>query len=130
MSDRNLNFKTRLEDKNNNSELLVSLNIVRFQDGDTEILYAPALEVYGYGNNFEEAKQSFEVSFHEFVNYTHNKKTFTSELERLGWHIKGSKKNRKYTTPVLSELVSSNSRLAEIFNTKNVSTYQQEYAIA
>jgi len=129
MSRNKLNFKSRLEDKNNHSELLVSLNIVSFKDGDTQILYAPALEVYGYGNDLAEAKKSFEVCFREFINYTHNKNTFEDELARLGWKIKGPKNKKRYTTPVLSELLLNNERLAEIFNTKDVTTYTEELAI-
>jgi hypothetical protein len=130
MSSDKLNFKGRLEDKKSNSELLVSLNIVSFKDGNTEILYAPAMEVYGYGNDIDEAKISFEICFREFINYTHNKNTFEEELARLGWKIKGSKSRKRFTTPELSELIKTNARLTEILNTKDFTSYKKELAIA
>ncbi len=117
-----LNYSSKLENKKGD-ELHVSLNLVQFNDDGVEVLYAPALEVYGYGNNFKEAQNSLDVCLKEFINYTINKGTFESELERLGWKIKGSKSKRKYTTPTFSDLLINNDRLVDIVNTKNFSTH-------
>jgi len=67
----------------------VSVPLLSFkEDDDTFIVYSPALDVSGYGDTEEEARKSFELTLEEFINYTINKKTFQSELTRLGWKIK------------------------------------------
>jgi len=66
----------------------VSVPLLSFKEDDTFIVYSPALDVSGYGDTEEEARKSFELTLEEFINYTLNKKTFQSELTRLGWKIK------------------------------------------
>ena len=66
----------------------VSVPLLSFKEDDTFIVYSPALDVSGYGDTEEEARKSFEITLEEFINYTLNKKTFQSELTRLGWKIK------------------------------------------
>jgi len=66
----------------------VSVPLLSFKEDDTFIVYSPALDVSGYGDTEEEARKSFELTLEEFINYTINKKTFQSELTRLGWKIK------------------------------------------
>lgn len=50
-------------------------------------IYSPALDLTGYGKNVKEAKESFEVTLKEFIDYTDNKKTIFDELEHLGWLV-------------------------------------------
>ena len=124
-----LNYSGKLENIKGD-ELHVSLNLVQFNDDGVEVLYAPALEVYGYGNDFKEAQKSLDVCLREFINYTINKGTFESELERLGWKIKGSKSKRKYTTPTFSDLLINNNRLVDIVNTKDFRTHTTTMPLA
>ena len=74
----------------------VTVNLVQFKDTGNYVIYAPALEVYGYGKTIQEAKDSFVTCLEEFVNYTIAKGTLMPELKRLGWKIKGRKNNRSF----------------------------------
>jgi hypothetical protein len=108
----------------------VEVNLVQFKDNDCYVLYAPALEVYGYGKTVEESKNSFITCLEEFINYTLSKGTLTAELKRLGWKIKGTKSKRQYKTPVFSDLLSNNDRLIDIINERNVRTYKADIPMA
>ena len=106
--------------------LTVNLPVILFQDGSCIVAYCPALNVYGYGLNEEEAKQSFETSLGEFFRYTITKKTFKSELEALGWTVK---RKDKYTPPTFSSLLDNNEEFRDIFNTKNFTKFDTGVSI-
>jgi hypothetical protein len=129
MSNAQLNvlgdFKT-----NKDVGVQVSLNVVQFKSDDVEVLYAPALELYGYGNTFEEAQQSFQISLAEFLSYTKTKGTFESELQRLGWKTEVVKEQKKFTTPTFSELLISNPRLTDIINNNDIQTHSTNIPLA
>lgn len=108
----------------------VNIGIVTFDEGDTSVVYAPALEVYGYGKGTDEAEKSFITGLSEFIDYTLAKDTLDSELKRLGWVIKGSKRNRKFRVPDFAYLLSNNERLIEILNTKPVKTFKTDIPMA
>lgn len=84
-----------------------------FKEDNTFIAYCPAVNVYGYGMDEEEAKGSFEVCLSEFFRYTLHKDTLCAELEALGWKVTS---NSKFTPPAFSSLLSKNSELKAIFN--------------
>jgi hypothetical protein len=100
--------------KTNNKEIRVRLSYILFEDGGQTVVYCPALDVYGYGADEREAKESFKVCMGEFFKYTLNKKTFEDVLSQLGWQ----KKSKKYTPPLFSNLLSKNKTLSEILNTR------------
>jgi len=50
-------------------------------------MFAPALDICGYGKNTAEAKQSFGIVLEEFINHTSNKNTLNTVLNKLGWGI-------------------------------------------
>jgi hypothetical protein len=100
--------------KTNNKEIKVRLSYILFKDGGQTVVYCPALDVYGYGADEEEAKESFKICMGEFFKYTLNKKTFEDVLSQLGWQ----KKSKKYTPPLFSSLLSKNKTLSEILNTR------------
>ena len=104
----------------------VSVPLLSFkEDDDTFIVYSPALDVSGYGDTEEEARKSFEITLEEFINYTLNKKTFQSELTRLGWKIKKQTASHKYIPPQLDELFSSKDYLNSIIREKDFRSYRQ-----
>lgn len=129
-NDLNFSGLFSLNKKNRPETMMVNLGIITFEDGKSTVVYAPALEVYGYGNDLEEAKLSFETGLLEFIDYTTAKSTFDSELERLGWKLKGSKKNRKFKVPDFAYLLSNNERLIDIMNTRSVRTFQTDIPLA
>lgn len=94
----------------------VALFVVLFEDNGSQIAYCPALNVYGYGRDEAEARESFETCLAEFFDYALKKKTLIPELEALGWTIK---KEKKFTAPAFSRLLESNKVLKKIMDTKN-----------
>ena len=51
------------EIKGKNVKFNVNLSIIEFKDKETNttIVYAPALKVYGYGYNVNEARESYNI---------------------------------------------------------------------
>jgi len=98
------------------------LPMITFEEEKIHFAYCPALDLTGYGNTPDEAKQSFEETLSEFFRYTINKDTFTSELTKLGWRVK--KSNMK--APTLKEMINANDYLADIFENKEYKKFTQE----
>lgn len=93
----------------------VSLDLIIFKEDDTSIVYCPPLEVYGYGADENEARESFRISLEEFFRYCTNKNTLRTELKRLGWQMKRSKL-KPMVPPPITELLSTNENLSRIYN--------------
>lgn len=72
---------------NNTSNYKVKLTVIEFKEDDNTIMFAPALDICGYGKNTAEAKQSFGIVLEEFINHTSNKNTLNTVLNKLGWGI-------------------------------------------
>ena len=98
------------------------LSIFTFKEDDVVIYYSPALDLSGTGYDDKQAKQSFEIAFNEFMNYTMNKKTFFKELKRLGWSIR---KKKKPQSPPLNKMLGKNEYLANIFENQDFSKFNQ-----
>lgn len=108
----------------------VSLSVVEFEQDGVTIIFAPAVQVYGYGNSTDEAKDSFINNLEEFLSYTINKNTLKSVLEKLGWKVKGRVKNRQYKMPQFTDLMKKNPELNDLINSGiNYSHYQTQMAL-
>lgn len=106
--------------ENNNEKLKFNLTVLFFKEDNIQYAFIPSLDITGYGNTKEEARQSLEIMVAEFLKYTMNKKTLLDELKNLGWKIK--KKNKPFTALQITDLLNKNSELKEIINTKQYST--------
>lgn len=111
------------------SSIEIILSIISFKENNIHMIYAPALDLFGYGKTKKEAKESFEITLDEFVRYTINKDTLIPELKRLGWDVSESKKKPKFIAPPLSHLLSDNKQFNEIFNKGEYHKYDQQVAI-
>ncbi len=94
----------------NNLELKIVL--LSFKEDNNFILYAPTLDLSGYGEDEVAAEASFKESLFEFLNFTMKNQTLDAELKRLGW-----KSDLK--PPFLDDLLQKNSYLAEIVREKD-----------
>ena len=90
-----------------------NLSLIAFQENKVHILFSPALDLYGYGNTIEEAKQSFMVSLNEFLNYSIENKTLIGELKRLGWKILD---NGNVSSPLPSYFIKNNNTFKDVWN--------------
>ncbi len=89
--------------------------VILFEEDGCQIMYCPALDVSGYGNTEEEARNSFHEALNEFLLYTTHKKTFVSELRKLGWVPKKSR-YKSLTPPSMTQLLTENENFSRIFN--------------
>lgn len=98
-----------------NHKVQLSLDLIIFKENNVHVAYCPPLEIYGYGNNEDEAQKSFKISLSEFFRYCPNKNTLRLELKRLGWQLKKSK-HKPMVPPKITDLLSSNENLSRIYN--------------
>lgn len=91
--------------------------IVYFQEEGIWFAHCPALEITGYGHTEQEARTSFDVMLAEFFRYATEQGNLHSELERLGWQVK------THTPPPFETLVSKDSVLKRLFDTRPVKTF-------
>ena len=96
-------------------KIKLQLPVIAFVDDNVNMLYCPALDLTGSGNNELEAKQSFEITLTEYISYTTTKGTLWQDLKKLGWTIKKSQK-KPVTPPALSHLLEKNEEFSRIFN--------------
>ena len=59
-------------------------------DNKVNIIYSPHLDLSGYGKTMSDAKESFNIAFEDFIDYTFKKKTLSKVLSHLGWQVKES----------------------------------------
>jgi hypothetical protein len=101
-----------------NKEVEVVISIFLWEDESIYYVYSPSLDLTGYGLNEDEARKSFETVLHEFLVYTHNKKTIYTELERLGWAV--NKHKKRVISPDFEDLLSENEHFNNLYKTKNL----------
>ena len=114
--------------KNYEHTVNVNLSLIIFEEEGSSIVYCPALDVSGYGFNENEAIESCEVSLGEFFQYSLHKKTFISELKRMGWTIKKSK-TKPMTPPTMSKMLEGNANFNHIFNNYPFKKINEQIAI-
>ncbi|MFA6400872.1 MAG: hypothetical protein WCX31_04495 [Salinivirgaceae bacterium] len=96
-------------------------------DSNVHFLYSPALDLTGYGNSINEAKESFEYMLNDFVDYSKKKKTIYKELERLGWSINIRKK--RSMAPDVEDLLQENETFRDLQNKKGVHDFENVYGL-
>lgn len=113
MSAKQVNLEGKWEDKK--SRISVNIPLIIFSEDNSHIVYCPPLDISGYGLTENEAYDSFNICIDEFFKYTTNKKTFFSELQRLGWTVRKSK-FKAMIPPPMSKVLAENDNFSRIFN--------------
>ncbi len=108
----------------------ITLSLIEFKEDSNTIIYSPALDLSGYGQNAKQAKNSFNIALLEFVKYTNNKKTVNEVFESLGWVIKGSKRKLKFVPPLNTELIQNNETYSNIINSKSYKVFNESVELA
>ena len=87
------------------------LDLLFFKEDTIFFVYAPALDITGYGATETEAQQTFVVTLEAFLDFTQKNKTLEGELKRLGW-----KKDNAvgFQPPFLDEMLQKHAYLSEI----------------
>ena len=104
--------------ENQAGSVKVMLLLFHFEDENkVHFIYSPHLDLTGYGKNKEEAKNSFQIVFEDFVDYTLKKKTLNKVLTGLGWELRGSaQKPKKILAPSITSIIKDNEYVSEIFD--------------
>ena len=97
------------------THILINLDIIIFNEGESIIVYCPSLDLSGYGYSEVEAKESFDTVLSEYFRYTIIKKTVKADLIRLGWKMKNDIK--PIQPPTLQRVLRENENFSRIFNT-------------
>jgi hypothetical protein len=106
------------------------LQLVQWSDSDGIFhVFAPALDVAGYGNSESEAMQSFNITLKEFLRYSINKGTLQDELTRLGWKMGGRKTDRRFKLPAFDELIRRNEELRQVVSTRDFQVRQETVSL-
>src|SRR5437667_365711 len=89
-----------------------NLPVLSYEEDGLQVIYAPALDLFGYGKSEGDAKESFKLALEEF-------------LKQLGWEIK-PKKNL-FKAPSLGYMLEENEQFNSIFNKKNFVKYNEQF---
>ena len=98
-----------------NDSLETALSIFRFEENGSKIVYAPSLNVIGYGKTYDEADSDFEFCLSEFFRSTMSNGSFEREMEKLGWRMD----KQLMTAPTMQELLPRDAIFLEMFNNLN-----------
>ncbi len=115
--------------KAKNYTVKTKLDLLSFIEDGINIVYAPALDIYGYGESERQAQESFGVCFEEYIRYTMNKHTFEADLNSKGWKISSKGKNISLTSPDIFSYIHNNEQLKDIWQNREFRKYNQEYSI-
>lgn len=119
----NIFYKIKMETTN----VTVKLTVILFKEDNVYHAYCPALELYGYGDTEEEAKESFSIVISEYLDYTIKENTLETDLKRLGW-IQKNKHSPKLTPPDIVESIKKDKNLQRIIR-KPITTYNKKIAL-
>ena len=108
-------------------KVIFDLSILSYKENDLFVLYAPSLDIFGYGKTESEASDSFRSALEEFIRYTTNKKTIEQVMKQLGWEIKPKK--HLFKAPPLSYMLEENEQFNEIFNNKDFRKYNEQVGV-
>lgn len=107
------------------SLFIVARNYIRVQKGNVEavldvfiyendgfqVVYAPALDLMGYGKTEEDAKSSFDIVAEDFFEYTIVNNTLGEYLTKHGWVAR--KTSARFVPPQTEVLLEHNKTLRE-----------------
>lgn len=96
------------------------ISLIQFQENNIFFLFAPALDITGYGKDEMEARQSFGITLDEFLKYTKENNTIEKSLFELGWTH--DVLQNKLIPPKDSDLINNNSSYKDILNDKEFTT--------
>jgi hypothetical protein len=105
----------------NQSLINVNLSVFSYIDTNVFVVYAPSLEMYGYGNDETEARHSFDINLQAYFEYTINNHCLQEDLKKYGWKIADNQK--AIDVPRLTDLLAKNKLLKDMVNQKSFKKY-------
>lgn len=113
---------------NRNGSLSVKLDVYVFMDGDSYIAYSPALDISGYGDSEDAAKESFSIVVDEYIAYGITRRTLVKDLRAHGWKVK-SLKQRKMSAPSFETMLQGNETFKDILENKQYRKVSEPFPV-
>lgn len=67
---------------------IIKLQVIFLKEGETAVVYSPALDLSGYGHSLEDAQKDFHNAVTIFLDECKNNGTLDDAFTALGWkHI-------------------------------------------
>jgi len=101
------------------------LGMYLFREGDSYIVYCPALDMSACGETEADAKAAFEDTIRISLAYMIDKNTIKQDLSQHGWEIKNLEEH-KIKAPTFSRMYETNECLREIISSDDYTTYKQD----
>ena len=95
-----------------NTHIGVWLDVFSYKDNGVQMMYAPSLDLCGYGTTIEEAKHSFEVVVSEYLRFGLENQTLESDLLAHGW--KSGAAMQEYESPDIVSIIKRNKQLQKV----------------
>lgn len=90
----------------------VRLDVFSYKEDGVQMMYAPALDLCGYGTTVEEAKNSFEVVVSEYLRFGLENGTLERDLRAHGWTP--SSEMQEFESPDILSIVRKNKQLQNV----------------
>lgn len=100
-----------------NGGFSVTLDVYLFMDGDSYIAYSPALDLSGYGESEQAAKDSFSIVINQYIAYGVARRTLVKDLRAHGWRVR-SLKQHKMSAPSFETMLQNNDTFKDILENK------------
>ena len=104
------------------------LGVYIFTEEGIYIAYCPALDISGYGENEQEAKQSFGEVVRQYLDYCIHEHTLTEDLQKHGWKVE-SIKQHKFKSPDTVSMMKKNPDFKNLIENKEYSKYMENLSI-
>ena len=96
----------------------IRLALFSYVDEGVNVVYAPALDMFGYGEAEPVALQSFETTLNEYLTYVIQHKTLCKDLKKYGCTL--SKFEEEFCkAPALHELLLQDETFRKIINNRS-----------
>lgn len=103
------------------------LTLFSYIEENVHVIYSPHLDLYGYGNDEEEARRSFSSTIEEYITFTHENNTLEKDLEKIGWKI--NRQSGRVDFPQIAQLLQHNPHFGDVLANRPLKTYHQRVSI-
>jgi hypothetical protein len=84
--------------KMKNNQLTLNLTLIGYIDEGNFILFSPALDLYAYGENEDDAFKAFDETISLYLDHVKEENSLDEDLKKLGWK-KDALFKKRYTPP-------------------------------
>lgn len=116
-------MQTRTYQPHTTDGIEIRLVLLSYIDDNVHVIYSPALDLYGYGNDELEARASFSTTLEEYIAFTTEENSLSADLSRLGWAV--NPQSHRVTMPAWTSLVNKNQHLNDVMLNRPFKKFDQ-----